>query len=102
MPAATTDMTAVDRRWIERIYRRDLQFLVGRMSDTIVGEVPAYAGLQAAAAKCAAMARHPEDSLLRTRALEESARAIAAVEAYIERLGDGAIVSPPRVRVQFG
>jgi hypothetical protein len=101
IPDSFQAVNTTDRRWIERYFRRDVQFLEQRMNDTMLGDVPVFIELRGAASKCASMGRHPEDALLREGALRSAYHAVEAVEAYIGGIGNGVIISPPRVPVRF-
>lgn len=102
VPERPGDLTTVNRRWVERVFRREIQFLEQRMNDTTLRDVEVYQQLQSSATRCAAMARYPGDSLLREQTLRDAARAARAVEAFIDRIAGASPVGPPRVAVKFG
>lgn len=90
-----------DRMWLDRSFRPDLQFLEQRMDDTMPGDAVACVQLRAAASRCAAMARNPEDTVLRTRTLDEVVQAVAEVESYIAQLDIGGRAGPPHSGIHF-
>ncbi len=87
--------------WIDRVYRRDLRFLEQRMTDNTMSALPAYLQLLAAVRRCASMARHPEDQMLRQSALRDARRAIEEVDFYIEGIGMARLAGPPPRHAQF-
>ena len=94
-------LPAIDRTWLDRTFRPDLQFLEQRMDDTMPGDAEVFLQLRAAAARCGAMARNPADAALRAGALGEVARAVAAAEASIAQVGTTVRGAPPRVPPRF-
>lgn len=101
VPPDPVEHTTVERRWVERTFRKDIQFLEQRMNDTILGPVPEYVRLKGAAARVAAMARNPGDRLLRERVLGEVAAAAGAVESYLARVDAGRLTGQPRIAPRF-
>jgi len=94
-------VSSTDRTWLDRTFRRDLQFLEERMDDTMPRDAVEFLQLRASAFRCAAMARNPDDAVLRARTLEEVAHAVASAESYILRSETAGRVGPPRVVIHF-
>ncbi|MBX3178987.1 MAG: hypothetical protein KF886_16655 [Candidatus Hydrogenedentes bacterium] len=101
-PAGMAGAGASNRQWADRVFRRDLQFLQDRIDAILPDTLPEYVNLRAAVHRCAAMARHPGDQLLREQTLREVARATEAIEAHLRALGAEVKAGPPRVRPRFG
>ena len=87
--------------WIDRIFRRDIRFLQQRMEEAPMERIHVYGQLHAAVARCATMSRHPGDRALRDATLGEAARAVGAVNAYIDGLGMGKRAGRPPIRIDF-
>lgn len=94
--------SSTDRRWVDRTFRRDLQFLQQRMSDTMHDGPEAFLQLKSATAKCGGMARHAEDQVLRRQTLREVRQAAQAAEAYLESFKNGLPGAPPPAKPHFG
>lgn len=101
IPADPTRASQNDRRWSEKVFRSELQFLQQRMDETFREDSDESISLEAAAARCAAMARRPEDGAIRAAALQEAATTVTAIDAWIEAEGLGERLSRWPVTVQF-
>ncbi len=101
IPANPTEASPHSRSWVEKVVRPELQFLQRRMDEVFQNDSTESAQLEATVARCAAMARHPEDAALRLAALEEAAATIRLVEAWIAAEGVEKRLSRPAVHCQF-
>lgn len=101
IPADPTRASQNDVRWVEKVFRPELQFLQQRMDETIREDTPESIQLEAAAARCAAMARRPTDGAIRAATLREAAATVAAVEAWIVAEGVETRLSRLPIIVQF-
>lgn len=101
IPSDHTQVSAQSLIWLEKVARPELQFLQRRMDEVIQDASTESAQLEATVARCAAMARHPQDATLRSAALQEAAATIALVEAWIASEGVEKRLSRPAVDCQF-
>lgn len=101
IPADPTQVSAQSRAWLEKVARPELQFLQRRMGEVVQEDSAESAQLEATIARCAAMARHPQDATLRSAALKEAAASIALVEAWIAAEGVEKRLSRPAVNCEF-
>lgn len=101
MPAPEGAWSPVNRSWVERVFRREIQLLEQRINDTALPTLGIYVQLQSTTSRCGGMARHLEDRVLRHQTLQEVVRTATEAEAYIDEITQGRAISPPRVRVRF-
>lgn len=101
MPDPAGRWSPMNRSWVERVFRREIQYLEQRMNDTALPPIEIYVQLQFTTSRCGGMARYLDDRVLRAQTLQEVARTVAAVEAYIAQTTAGSPISPPRIRVRF-
>lgn len=87
--------------WVENVFRPEVQFLQQRMDETFREDSTLSVQLEAAAARCATMARHPADAAVRAGAFRETATTVATVEAWIAGEGIDARLSAHAVPVHF-
>jgi hypothetical protein len=101
IPVDPTRASQNDQLWVEKVFRSELQFLQQRMDETIREDSPESIQLEATAARCAAMARRPGDGATRAAALQEAAKTVAAIEAWIAAEGVDTRLSRLPIVVQF-
>lgn len=101
IPEDPTRASQNDRLWVEKVVRPELQFLQQRMEETIREDSPESIQLEAATARCAAMARRSSDGAIRAAALREAAVTVAAIEAWIAAEGVDSRLSRLPVKPQF-
>ncbi len=101
IPANPTLASPQARAWVEKVARPELQFLQRRMDEVIKGDSTESAQLEATVARCAAMARYPQDATLRMAALQEAAATVGLIEAWIVSEGLEKRLSRPAVDCEF-
>ena len=87
--------------WVEKVFRPEIQFLQQRMDESFREDSSLSAELEAAAARCGAMARYPTDVQIRVRTLQEVATTVGKVDAWIDREGIDPRLSSPAVARRF-